>query len=96
MTSADTSKPSTPITKVTRFRTPDGLQFITYQAAQQHWSREQLIAYLKAHDWRSAEDLVDNLRQDWRISKRRNPLPVLDDTIYSDFPDIYSSVAGAL
>lgn len=78
MTLADTSKPSTPITKVVRFRSPDGLHHITYQAAQQHWSREQLIAYLKAHDWRNVEELVDNLRQDWRISKRRK-LPVLDD-----------------
>lgn len=102
MTSADTSKPSTAITKVVRFRTPDGLRFTTYQEAQKHWSREQLIAYLKAHDWRNVEELADRLRKDWRVSKR-GTVPVLDSVEYVESKDlqrvydhVFNSASGAI
>lgn len=95
MTSVDTSKPSTQITKVVRFRTPDGLQFITYPAAQQHWSRERLVQYLRAHDWRNVEELADILRQDWHIYRRG--LPVLDDEVPAGdiYERVYDTVAAS-
>jgi hypothetical protein len=69
------------------------LRFNTYQEAQKHWSREQLIAYLKAHDWRNVEELADRLRKDWRVSKR-GAVPVLDDAIPAG--DIYERFAYKL
>lgn len=65
------------------------MRFTTYQEAQKHWSREQLIAYLRAHDWRNVEELADRLRKDWRVS-RRCKLPVLDDALPTG--DIYERV----
>jgi hypothetical protein len=84
MTSVDTKKP---ITRVTRFRTPDGLRFGTYQAAQKHWSREKLRQWFYANAPWTADDapmgcsvrldeLVDRLRQEWHISKRTAPTDV--------------------
>lgn len=99
MTSAITQK--TQITQVTSFRTPDGLRFGTYPAAQQHWSREKLREWFYANvPWAfrtvtphhrnvMIDELVDRLRQDWHVSKRNEDqsIPIgRDEEITSD-PD---------
>lgn len=63
------------IQKVTKFQTPDGLEFTEYTAAVKHFTKRRLVIWLetlKWQDFRSLDDLADALRRDWHISFRHD------------------------